>query len=153
MMMVHVSAVSPPSAVTEDSISLYTGYSFSHGSVTSVSVCFGPALIWYVIVTGLAAPRTCIVAVPTGGPVGAAAGVVGDVEAVGACAVVEAADERAAAELAATGLPAVVLHPLAGSAATTTARTTPPTERCAILEAYVGRTDMLGVWSNTAAMT
>jgi hypothetical protein len=90
------------------------------------------------MVTGLAAPRTCMVAVPTGGPVGAAAGVLEDVGADGACAVVAAADERAAAESAATGLPAVVLHPAAARATITTPSTTPTAERFAILGAYVG---------------
>jgi hypothetical protein len=107
-------------------------------AVTSVSVCSGPPLIWYLMVTGLAAPRTCMVAVPTGGPVGAAAGVLEDVGADGACAVVAAADEWAAAESAATGLPAVVLHPAAARATITTPSTTPTAERFAILGAYVG---------------
>jgi hypothetical protein len=134
--------VSPASAVTEDSISLYTGYCFSHGSVTFVSVCSGPPLIWYLMVTGTAAPLTCMVAVPTGGPVGAAAVVFEDVEADGAGAVLigdlVAGDEWAAAESAAIGLPPVVLHPVAASATTTIANTTLVAERFAIPGAYVG---------------
>jgi hypothetical protein len=39
--MVQVTAVSPPSALTDVEISSYTGYCFSHGSMTSVSVCSG----------------------------------------------------------------------------------------------------------------
>jgi hypothetical protein len=80
-----------------------------------------------------------MVAVPTGGPVGAAAGVFEDVEEgdVGADGAVVAADEWTAGELAATGLPPVVLHPVAASATTTIASTTPVAERCAILRAYV----------------
>jgi hypothetical protein len=76
-----------------------------------------------------------MVAVPTGGPVGAAAGVFEDVEADGAVA---AADEWAAAESAATGLPPVVLHPAAANATTTTPSTTPDADRFTILGAYVG---------------
>jgi hydroxyethylthiazole kinase-like sugar kinase family protein len=49
-----------------------------------------------------------------------------------------AADEWAAAESAATGLPPVVLHPVAASATKTTASTTLVAERFAILGAYVG---------------
>jgi hypothetical protein len=84
-----------------------------------------------------------MVAVLTGGPVGTAAGVFEDVEEDGAGAVMigelaAAADEWAAAESAATGLPPVVLHPVAASATTTIASTTPVAERFAILEAYVG---------------
>jgi hypothetical protein len=83
-----------------------------------------------------------MVAVPTGGPVGAAAGVFEDVVAGGACAVLigdlVAADEWAAAESAATGLPPVVSHPVAASATTNTASTTAVAERFAILGAYVG---------------
>src|SRR6201987_6202757 len=69
MMMVQVSSASPPSAVTEDSISLYTGYCFSHGSVTYVSVCSAPPLLWSLMGTRLVAPRTCRGAVPAGRPV------------------------------------------------------------------------------------
>jgi hypothetical protein len=83
-----------------------------------------------------------MVAVPTGGPVGAAAGVFEDVEADGAGAVLigdlVAGDEWAAAESAAIGLPPVVLHPVAASATTTIANTTLVAERFAIPGAYVG---------------
>src|ERR1700757_1521383 len=106
MMMVQLSSASPASAVTEDSISLNTGYCFSHGSVALVSVCTGPPLIWYVMVTGLASPRTCMVAVPTGGPVGVAAGALED-EGAAAAGPVVVADDWAVAESAATGLPSV----------------------------------------------
>src|ERR1700739_931940 len=98
MMMVQVSCGAPPSAVTEDSISLYTGYCFSHGSVTSVSVCSAPPLIWYLMVTGLVAPRTCMVAAPAGGPVGAPAGALEDGGVDGPSALFAAADEGAVAE-------------------------------------------------------
>lgn len=76
-----------------------------------------------------------MVAVPTGGPVGVAAGVLEEVEGAG---VVVVADKAAAVELAVTGLPSVVLHPVAPSATKTTASTTPVAARFAILGAYVG---------------
>jgi hypothetical protein len=67
-----------------------------------------------------------MVAVPMGGPLGSAAGVLDD---VAACVVV------IGELLAATGLPAVVLHAVAASATTAA----PIAERVAILAAYVAR--------------
>jgi hypothetical protein len=82
-----------------------------------------------------APPLTCMVAVPTGGPVGVAEGL-SDVVVV---VFVVVARERVEADSGAVGLPSIVVHPVATTAMTAATHATPFAELSDIPGAYVGR--------------